>query len=247
MTRRISCWFLLMALLGGCDTVARWTAIRENREGVVALKSEQPARALENFAGGLSAFPFEPALHMNLGLSLDVLKRPEESLNAYRNAEQFARTDDERFFARFNLAEALGRAKKLDEALAAYQRALEIRPDSKVVKTNIELLNQQGGQNGQQNQQGEGQGQDKRDQQKKDGEGDQKKDQDKDKDGKGEGQDDQKKSVEKSKKYQPRPFKGDLSEGDVKKILGEIRQQEQRIRAEFNRREGKERPRDKDW
>ncbi|MGZ6447035.1 MAG: tetratricopeptide repeat protein [Pseudobdellovibrionaceae bacterium] len=51
-----------------------------------------------------------------------------------------------------------------------------------------------------------------------------------------------------NQKYQPRPFKGqELSEGDVKKILGEIKQQEQKIRAEYNRKEVKEQPRDKDW
>lgn len=237
----------LAFLLSACDTAARWSAIGENRIGVKALKAEQPGPALDAFARGLSDAPFEPALHMNLGLALDLLKRPDEALNAYRNAEQFARDDDERFFARFNLGEALGRAKKIDEALAAYQSALELRPASVEVKTNIELLNQQGKSSQQnQQQQGEGQGQDKKDQQKKDGEGKDPKDK-KDDSKDGDGKDKQDKSYEKSQKYKPRPFKGDLSEGDVKKILGEIRQQEQRIRADYNRRDGKERPRDKDW
>ena len=43
-------------------------------------------------------------------------------------------------------------------------------------------------------------------------------------------------------------FKGELSRGDVKKILDEIKQQEQKIRAEYNKKNDyKERPRDKDW
>ena len=33
----------------------------------------------------------------------------------------------------------------------------------------------------------------------------------------------------------------------VKKILEELKQQEQKIRAEYNRKGAKERPRDKDW
>jgi hypothetical protein len=33
----------------------------------------------------------------------------------------------------------------------------------------------------------------------------------------------------------------------VNKILGELKQQEQKIRAEFNKREVKEKPKEKDW
>jgi hypothetical protein len=33
----------------------------------------------------------------------------------------------------------------------------------------------------------------------------------------------------------------------VKKILGEINQQEQKIRADYNRQDAKEAPRGKDW
>lgn len=54
--------------------------------------------------------------------------------------------------------------------------------------------------------------------------------------------------MQSSPKYQPRPFKGDeLSEGDVKKILGELRNQEQKIRANFDKRERKENRNEKDW
>ena len=53
-------------------------------------------------------------------------------------------------------------------------------------------------------------------------------------------------------KYQPRPFKGDqLSEGDVKKILGELAQQDKKIRAQYNKKEknesGVEGKNEKDW
>jgi Ca-activated chloride channel family protein len=61
-------------------------------------------------------------------------------------------------------------------------------------------------------------------------------------------QQDQPKTPAKNEKYKPRPFDGkELSEADVKKILGEIKQQEQKIRSEFNRKDVKEQPRDKDW
>jgi tetratricopeptide (TPR) repeat protein len=75
-----------------------------------------------------------------------------------------------------------------------------------------------------------------------------KKDQPKDQNSQDQKNQDQPKTPQKSEKYKPRPFKGNtLNESDVKKILGEIRQQEQKIRAEFNRKDVKEQPRDKDW
>jgi hypothetical protein len=122
-------------------------------------------------------------------------------------------------------------------------------PSSKEVKINIELLIQ--------SQQKSGKSDDKDNKDKKDSK-------DKDKNGKdqqpkeGDGKEDKEnkdgkddkvdKKYKDSAKYKPRPFDGkDLNEGDVKKILGEIKQQESKIRAEYNRKEMKERPRDKDW
>ncbi|HEY1078895.1 MAG TPA: tetratricopeptide repeat protein, partial [Bdellovibrio sp.] len=157
----------------------------------------------------------------------------------------------------FNQAQLLGKQKKVDEAIALYQKALDLVPTSQEAKNNIELLTQQqaGG--------GKGQDQENKDDQKQEGKEskdskDQKdpKDPKDDKDKKDEKKPDEKDGKEKeekpkepksSPKYKPRPFNGkELSEGDVKKILGELKQQEEKIRAEYNK-SGKEQPRDKDW
>jgi hypothetical protein len=126
-----------------------------------------------------------------------------------------------------------------------YQKALEIIPSSNEVKTNIELLIQQqqgqSGGEGQQNQPQQGDQQQNQDQKNQEGK-DQKDQKDQEQDQK-EG-----KQKQQSQKYKPRPFNGkELSEGDVKKILGELKQQEEKIRAEYNRKDVKEQPRDKDW
>lgn len=231
--------FVPLLALSGCGVSSTWQALRENAAGVKLLQAQNPAGASERFITGLADAPFEPALHLNLGLALDQQKKSDDAIKSYIIAESLARTDQQRFLARFNLGEILGRAKKVDEALAWYQKALEIKPDSLETKVNIELLtNAQGqGQGGddQQDQQGEGKGESKQDPK------DQKDDQDK------KDSEDKPKEYGQNQKYKPRPFKGELSESEVKKILGEIRQQEQKIRAEFNRKDVKERPRDKDW
>ena len=145
--------------------------------------------------------------------------------------------------ARFNQAQLLGKAKKVDEALELYQKCLDIVPTSKEVKINIELLTQsqqgKGGSDQQQNKDQNQKGNQNQQQQNKDGK-DQKDQKDQNKDGDDKKDEQQKKEYQNSAKYKPRPFNGkELSEGDVKKILGEIKQQESKIRAEFNRKEVK--------
>ena len=128
--------------------------------------------------------------------------------------------------------------KDVPSILALYQKALEVVPTSNETKTSIELLTQ--------NQQGQGGGGDSKDQKDQQNQNQDQQDQKDQKDQ--EKKEDQPKQVQQSPKYKPRPFQGkELSEMDVKKILGELKQQEEKIRAEYNRKEMKEQPRDKDW
>ena len=228
-----------------------------NREGNEALQGQTYPTAMGKYLEALRYDPFAGALHLNLGLSFEGQQQADNALQSYKEAEVLAEKEGNKelqFMALFNRAQLLGKAKKVDEALELYQKALDIVPTSNEAKTNIELLiqSQQGGGGGEgqdqkdqqdqkQDQKQGGQGQDQKDQK------DQKKPQDSDKDKE---QKEQPKEGQKqqSPKYKPRPFQGqELSEGDVKKILGELKQQEERIRAEYNRKEVKEQPRDKDW
>jgi Ca-activated chloride channel family protein len=223
------------------------SSVLSNRNGIEELKKSNPSGAQEKFLSGLSRNPFEARLHYNLALSFEALGQLDKAQASYETALKLAEHDPEtRFSANFNLGLLAQKAKKKEEALHFYQEALNINPDSQETKTNIELLTQ--------DQQGKGKGEgDQKDQKDQNGEGkgDSPKDDDK-KDDKKDGQEpkdqkDQKKEYGKNKP-QPRKFKSEeLSQGDVNKILGEIKQQEQKIRAEFNRKEVKEKPRDKDW
>lgn len=239
----------ILGLLSGCGAGDFWQALRANNEGVKAFEGKNLSGAEEHFVKGLSKTPFLSQLHHNLGFTFEAQKKMDEAIRSYKNAESLARSPVDLFAARFNLGAIYGQQKKIDDALFWYQRALEVAPDSVEVKTNIELLMRD-----QQQQQGKGGGdgenqqkdQDKKDQDQKD-----QKDKDNKKDDKQDpkdGKDQEKKpNPQGDAKYKPRPFKGELGENEVKKILGEIKQQEQRIRAEYNRKEMKERPRDKDW
>ncbi|WP_413577783.1 hypothetical protein ACLVWU_04920 [Bdellovibrio sp. HCB290] len=245
---------LLSILLGltGCGDQPHLKAISVNREGNALLEKQNFQAANEKYIEALRYNPFLARLHSNLGLSFEGLQQADKAQQSYAEAGRLAESTQDaelKFVARFNEAQLLGKAKKVDEAIALYQKALEIVPASKEAKTNIELLiqQQQGGGGGQGENKDQKQDQ-KGDQQQQGQQGDQNKEQDqKDQDGK-DGQEQKEKKYQDTPKYKPRPFAGkELSESDVKKILGEIKQQEGKIRSDYNRKESKEQPRDKDW
>lgn len=125
---------------------------------------------------------------------------------------------------------------QIEAALQNYQNALELRPDSVEVKTNIELLWQGGGQG-----KGKGEGKDKKDDPngKEKGEGE----------GKGKDKRDQSKDqqYENSKPTKQKLGGGSLTKEQIQAILEELKNQEQKIRAEENEQGLKEAPNGKDW
>ncbi len=245
--RKLILFSILALMLSACTQVSRPETLLLVREGNVLFAKQSYQAAADKYVEALRYDPFQAETHLNLGLSFELLQQADKALQSYQQAEKLAQSPKVKFMALFNQAQLLGKAKKVDEALDLYQRSLEIMPSSKEVKTNIELLiqDQQGGKDGenkdqpqdqqQQQQKQQGDKKDQKDQKDKQDQGEQEKKEDK-------------KQYEQSSKYQPRKFDSkELSESDVKKILGELKQQEQKIRAEFNRKESKEQPRDKDW
>lgn len=243
-------YLLLSALICVGSSVAQaesvsWNAIKQNRKGVEALQGQDMPAAQEAFSNALRSAPFAPELHYNLGLTWIGLGKLEPGLKSYNSTLEMTQDPEIRFRTLFNLGEVAQREKKVDEALGWYQKALQEKPNSTETKVNIELLIQQ-----QQQQSGGGgdKSQDDKDNKDKKDKGDSKDqpkegDQDQNKDGSDKG-----KNYKPQGKSQPKQFKSEeLSQSDVNKILGEIKRQEQKIRAEYNKREVKEQPRDKDW
>lgn len=229
-------------------------ALLKNKQGQDLYQKELPSEALAKWIQALESSPETPELHLNIGKAFEALGDSEKALAAYRAAERLSDGPEIQFLSRFNQGALYQKGKKVDEALKAYLLALEVNPTSQETKINIELLIQQQQQD-QKQKGGQGESQDQKDQENKDQKDqnqDQKESDSKDqKDQKDQGEKEKEQEKPKSysnKKPQPRPFKSEeLTPSDVNKILGELRNQEQRIRAEFNKREVKERPKDKDW
>lgn len=234
----------MMAFSVNADPLPSLQSIRENNKGVDQLKASNIQMSQELFIQALQKNPHSPEIQLNLGVTFGQQNQPEKAEASYQTALRLAKDDTSKFAALFNLGELAQKAKKKEMALDYYQQALKYDPNSLETKVNIELLVQSGGDGG------GGKDDQKQDQEKKDkedqsGDGKDQKEQDP-KDG-DKDKEDQKKQPSKGKP-QPKQFKSqELSQSDVNKILDELKQQEQKIRAEFNRRDSKEKPRDKDW
>lgn len=215
-----------------------------------ALKNKTPEKALDENLKILEHDTNMPQVHSNLGIVFDQLSKPEHAEKSFSEALRLIEAAEkkqknsvsptDRFQVYYNLGVYHGQKKEIDKALSFYQSALDVNPKSIETKHNIELLIQS-----QQQQQ-----QQKSDQEKKDGEsGENDKDQKNNKDDKGDQKKDSGQDRKNTPKYQPRPFKGEqLGESDVKKILGELSQQDRKIRSQYNKKDQQRENRNaKDW
>lgn len=211
-------------------------SIKKNSEGVKALQEERPQKAYQSFLSALVDNPYNPVVKNNLGIYYEANKEPLKAEKEYAGVVRYSGENEElKFVGLFNQAR-MHSNKNVDLALDLYQKALAIKPDSKEVKTNIELLMKN-----QDQQQGGGEG--NKDQDKKD------KDQKDDQEGKGKDKDKDKKSPPPPKpKKQKKKFKSkSLSKNDVRKILEELKNQEKKIREKEFGKQSKENSFDKDW
>lgn len=198
-------------------------AFWRHHQGGQQLIDKKYNESVESYTESLTADPGASPSHNNLGIAFEGTGQLKKAQQSYNTAERTAKSKLEKFAALFNQAQAYAKDKQIDLALAYYQKALEIDPRSQEIKTNIELLIQSNSQGGQ--------GQQDQPQDPKDQEG---KDQ----------KQPQQYAPNQKQKYQPQ----NLSEGDVKKILEELKNQEKKIRADFEKKQNsKDQGNDKDW
>lgn len=219
-----------------------------NNLGLADLKAKNYYAAVEKFAAALGLNPYSAEVQINFAIALEYLGKTEEALRALQSSAKISDNPEVKFISEYNQGVLLSKGEDKEQALSHYQNALDILPDSFETKVNIELLTAENDGKGKGDKQDKDQKDQKDNQDKKDkGDG---KDNEKDQKDKDKGEDPKE---DQPKKYgknnpQPKPFKSEeLTQGDVNKILNELRQQEQKIRAEFNKKIIKEKPRDKDW
>lgn len=224
-----------------CFAIHSWalgpSAVEKNNHAIKNLEKENLMESFRSMAEVVSEYPYDAKLHYNLGVVLEKMGESKKASQEFIAASRLTNDKELLFQSYFNAATALGfgktdekeKEKNIDTAIQLYQKALEFNSESIEAKTNIELLTQiesgGGGGGGNQNQE-----QNKKDQKQS-----------------SQGQQEQKKDAPKPKPT-PKPFQSkELSEQDAKKMLDEIKRQEESVRAKMNEKKQKERPLDKDW
>lgn len=203
-----------------------------NREGVRALKEERASDSYNYFAQSLAEMPFSPEAHFNLGTTYFLNKEFEKAQKQFAEAAELANKNGNQvaeFASHFNAAVAATEAKQTEAALESYQKALNLKPDSIEVKTNIELLTraQSGGEGGENKEPKEDQGEGNQEQKQQQNSG---------------------QPNQQQQKKQPKPFDSkEMSQQDVNRIVEELKRQEEQIRAKFQGEKIKSAPNDKDW
>jgi Ca-activated chloride channel family protein len=206
--------------------------VYKNSQAIKLFEEDRVAESKNLLQKEVVDHPKQGELHYNMGLTHEFGKEPDKAVQEYASAIRNTQDKDLQFKALFNIARLFGEKNDIKNALKYYQKALDIRPESEEVKTNIELLFKGGGQ-GKNNSQ---------DQKNKENPEDKNKKDDKQQ------QQPQQNDQNKQNKPQPQQFKSkDLSEQDVKRILDELKRQEEQIRAKINTQKHKESPVEKDW
>lgn len=201
--------------------------IWRNNQAVNHMTQKKVTEAHEEFTRLLAQSPFHPLFRFNTGGSFVATEEPDKAIAMYKEVLKLNPLPPEIEFATyFNLGFLNSlEGKDINEAVKNYQKALALQPNSKEVKTNIELLFK-GGKGG-----GKGDNQEKSDDPKNQ-----------------EGEEQPQEPQKFTNKPQPGQFEGkDMSKGDVKKILEELKKQEQRIRAKHQRKGKRQSDRDKNW
>ena len=198
----------------------------KNNDAATDIENKKPEMGLKNVSELLIDNPENALLHYNLGVSLLHLKDVDKAKQEFEAVYKTSQNPEMKFYAAFNLGFIYGLEKKIDKAIEMYQKALDIHPDSVEAKVNIELLLQ--------NQSGGGGGEDGEPQQ--------------DQSESGEDEQDQPQKYQDNQNKKPQEFKSkELTRQDVKDILEELEQQEQKIRDKLNQKKSKEKELEKDW
>lgn len=242
--------FFFMVVISVVSEARDLRIVYKNNLGVVRARMQKNQEALDQFIGLTAKDPSDLILQFNMASSLHalgemekaiklntaILRQVEEQLKAAEDDDEKSELLQIKFATLFNRGVEHQMMENRDLALQSYQEALVIQPESKEIKTNIEMMFSGGGGKG------KGKGKDKQKGDKSEGddqsegEGDQNEEQ---KDGDGQKQDKQK-DQQQQNKGQPKEFDQKyMSNEDLKRIMEELKDQEQKIRAKMERKGGK--------
>jgi tetratricopeptide (TPR) repeat protein len=204
--RRLTGLLLLAPFLCGFSILEKRDP--EIEAGNAALKAGKAEDALAHYDRAAKKLPADSGVHYDRGAALYALSRFDEAGQEFLRATD-AKDPGLKESAFYNLGNALFKKEKYKEAVAAYTRALGLRPDDKQAKWNLEIALRKQKEEDDKKKDQQDQNKDEQDkdqkqaqQDQKDQQKDQKQDQKKDQK---QAQNDQKKDQNKDEQQKPQP------------------------------------------
>jgi Ca-activated chloride channel family protein len=111
---------------------------RDVEQGNAALQAGKPEDALAHYDKAVAKLPAESGVHLDRGAALYALSRFEEAGQEFLRATE-GQDEGLKAAAFRSLGNALAKQEKHKDAVAAYKRALALRPDDKAAKWNLEI------------------------------------------------------------------------------------------------------------
>jgi len=111
---------------------------RDVEQGNAALQAGKPEDALAHYDKAVAKLPAEAGVHFDRGAALYALSRFEEAGKEFLRATE-GQDEGLKAAAFRSLGNALAKQEKHKDAVAAYKRALALRPDDKAAKWNLEI------------------------------------------------------------------------------------------------------------
>jgi len=111
---------------------------RDVEQGNAALQAGKPEDALAHYDKAVAKLPGESGVHFDRGAALYALSRFEEAGQEFLRATE-SQDEGLKAAAFRSLGNALAKQEKHKDAVAAYKRALALRPDDKAAKWNLEI------------------------------------------------------------------------------------------------------------
>ena len=111
---------------------------RDVEQGNAALQAGKPEEALAHYDKAVAKLPAAAGVHFDRGAALYALSRFEEAGQEFLRATE-GQDEGLKAAAFRSLGNALAKQEKHKDAVAAYKRALALRPDDKAAKWNLEI------------------------------------------------------------------------------------------------------------
>jgi Ca-activated chloride channel family protein len=107
-------------------------------QGNASLQAGKAEEALAHYDKAVAKLPGDPGVHLDRGAALYALSRFEEAGQEFLRATE-GQNEALKAAAFRSLGNALSKQEKHKDAVAAYKRALALRPDDKAAKWNLEI------------------------------------------------------------------------------------------------------------